>query len=245
MRTRKNVVKEKEKEGRVNLICAHWIRTSGLRSSYSFDFLVNVVLRYCPFLFEWSSIRKHQNLVLSMDGKMFTQSDGHRTDNFLSLCTRNMLSGENISVVRWEVTLKPQESANRRRNEWIKFCMGFTDSKYIDEFEVDRPVGGSLHQSSLCVRQGAHPQTPFAVYKEGVYTPDAWNGRDGYSYSYRIPANLRLGLQIDFRTRECVALVDGRVNRTLTTNLPHSIHLAASVKGSDCSFTTTLFDISH
>lgn len=243
---------------KANIICDHWMRITTSSSSYSWQFLIDIVLRYYPLLvFQWDSKRKHDNLRLSNDNKMFTNNPLRQNGNpykprlyyplqgdSASLCAMNMLSGDTVSAVRWEVTFK-------QKNDWwpVEFTMGFIDSQYIDEFRVDRRVGTAPHEAALVVKESVERKDAVGIYERGVFRYAEMVDADAEASSpkshYAMPPNLRIELHFDFKKRQCIALMDGKVRETVTTKLPHTIHLAASVRGPGCSFETTLFEESN
>ena len=115
----------------------------------------------------------------------------------------------------------------------MSFMMGYVDAEYIDEFNTREWIGENRNELALYIDSAGNP---------GVNT----NGKttildEEYRLIY-VDVGDRFRLNFDFDSKECMAFYNEKPLGLLTTDLPQSIHLAASILYDRSSFETSLLD---
>ena len=205
------------------MICNYWMRTLMLDYNASFEFFMNAVLGYyCSRRFEWDPERMHSMYILREDGKTFVckYSWGAR-----SICSKNLLSADSASIVRWEMTLKERGGGSHLR-------MGYIDGDHIEDFEDDEMIAKSKHGLALSVVDTLRPE---------VIQNDKISKRL-QDWRFHTNSGDRIKLEFDFKTRQCNAFYNDELLGLMTSNLPKQIYLAASAWMPLVSYETTLFE---
>merc|ERR1719474_1443409 len=112
---RKALLSESEEFQTASTICGHWLRVSIEDMTLRYDHLQDLVMAYYHVvIFEWDPQRTSKHLTLSDDGQSVSKPtceqivvEQYRGD---SLCSKNILSADKVSVVRWEMTLRRKGS---------------------------------------------------------------------------------------------------------------------------------------
>ena len=207
---------------RAKLIFQYWMRKIIPTRNISAHNYTDLVLKYLIPQFEWDIRRKHEALTISNYGKCVTD-DGTHSRMEKSLCSKNILSSETESIVRWEMTLKQKGTA-------IYANIGYIDAKYISDFRDDVRIGYrngvSLRICDKCAPAILHNGSTIQVYHGKV-----WRTKTGDKWM----------LEFDFKKKKCAAFYNGKFLTNITDQLPHKIHLAATNYYIGASFETTLF----
>lgn len=212
---------------RISTVFSFWMRTNVSAANVPGEYLGKVVLDYyCLPRFEWDSLRKHSDIMLSNKATIITKKDGETvTNDAKSLCSKNVLSADAVSIVCWEITIREKSVDD------LCLMMGYIDGEHIDDFVESSCVGDNGKQLALYVKDGRflkvrtngihkdiHPNRPFAIRKGD-----------------------RFKLIFNFKTKECAARYNDGLLGTLSKNLPRRIYLAASVYAVGDVFETTKF----
>ena len=216
------------------LIVSHWIRTILDDSTVSYKWERNlmeiVVKHYFTAIFEWDPLRSSPHLELSPDGRSFRYKAGPNTDPGKSLCSKNILcSADNISSVRWELTVKQQ-------GDQFYMLMGFVSTDGLFNPNENCFIGTDEHQWALWVVDGSFP----LVMQDGHR--GEWNNGPISHKTFGISVNDRFELRFDFRAQKCTAYYNGGLLGEVADGLPKEIYLAATVTVDVLE--TTLFEVS-
>jgi len=173
--------------------------------------------------FQWDPNSKNADLTLINDGKGFTKTAGHCYK--CSLYSRNVLSSDEVSIARWEVTLTNQG------NGGLYFCMGYIEAASIDRFNNGQDVGTKKkHGSAIKIRKGKIcDRLGGQMFHEDTFVEGD-----------------RFALEFDLGAGRCSIYYNDDCVGTLSNNVPNSLFLAASI-GSDNEGTaieTTKFELS-
>jgi len=214
------------------LVFAYWMRTIFHSMSVSHEMLVDIMWRYYFTLdFKWNPDSNRQNVQLSDDGKRITVevSSGAGWE-WRSVHSKNVLSSAAGAKCRWEVTLKQISSAN-----FDKLCIGYFDSESIRQFNPNQILGRGKDEVAFYVGGGEYP----AVFTNRCHR----NLDENWSLTTRIGDGFTL--IFDFAERQCSAFHNDKFCGIISTELPDSIYLAASIRKGrwdEIELETTCFD---
>ena len=219
------------------LICSCWLRSALQTTNVSHQYLLDIVQGYCrgycvSSIFEWDSLTKHRNLVVSNEGKTFTDCSRNDTPfNFgrfrtKSLCSTNELSANTSSLVHWELTLKHKGFTpnGHRALQW--FRMGFVDSEHVRDFKDGEGMGWQI-------MDGEHPVMYSSDHSTNLH----------HNWRFFTKEGDKFRLDFDFKSGECTAFYNGELVGMISAELPQRLYIVASVRDRGTSLETSLFEI--
>ena len=209
------------------VVFTNWMRTVVSARNMSGKHLMDLVMRYYPLLeLQWDPKRTNRDLKLSNDNKRFTKIIG---DDYRSLCSKNTFSADLLSLIRWEVTLKHKDSDN---GDGIDLKMGFVDAEHIEDFKDWQRLGNGKHEEALWFEEDENPMI--------LTNRDITLIHETMTFQPQIGDRIRL--DFDFEKREVAAFYNAELLGLITSDLPKSVYLAASLYWEGSSFETTLFE---
>lgn len=192
-----------------------------------------MVLKYLPQIFQWSTLLKNEKLTVFNRRMGITKTIGNLRYNIPSaICSNTELNADQMSLVRWEMTL-------RRFKNGLDFSMGYIEKRHIKWFNDCRSIGSVDYGAALAVKQNKSGWN-LQFCNEGLKTKIEDEKVDTI-----IAENDKFVLELDFKKQECIALRNGIPLGILSKDLPRGpIYPAASIGTKGTSLETTLFVIS-
>lgn len=244
--TKYPVFSDYEKTRMARMICSYWFRTltfQGHSDNVSFQCLVSIIsMHFMPEL-QWNNRYVND----PHDVKLFCKK--HSSYSFISCRSKNILSADSMSTVRWQMTLT--DNFNEARGTLRDFRMGFFDSEYLNQWDIEdkdmrTPLGKDVgtfafavseERWPVCWRNGerkhfdefAHPFPSLDV--KWSSSPSIFSIGD------------RFELRFNFHKGECHAYFNEDLVGLVTSKIPNEVYFATSLFWNIASFETTLFEI--
>ena len=214
--TKRTYTKRVSFKVKVMNVCRYWIRNTISDDSVSYDFLTDLVVRYCVFSkFEWTD---YWNLNYCRSGNgMYIVDEGHfeigLTIHERTIWSKHVFSEETESIIYWELNL------------WQKgwFQMGYVEDKYVKQ-SADELAFSNMHFAKS----------------------NAFEVKDCVKLHTNRKCNIKeedkFGLQFDLKSKKYTVFYNDELAGTVSDVLPERFYLAVSAQGPGSSLETTLFE---